>query len=329
LIITSEFDRWVSRSGAERDRLDILGLGTDGHLVVAELKRDVAPDMVEMQAIKYAAMASRFDSDMLADAYVEFRRRHQEQTLTNDEAMELLAAHADFGLSDELLRAPRIVLLATGFPSSVTASAVWLSEMGIDITLTRMQAYQTASEIVVTVSQHYPPPDVEEFLVAPTRASRRVRAPELPEVEWTLEDFIRLLTEVDNVTIRATMDLCAEHAGEWLPAESVREVSGREAAQHRGDCGGFAITLRARFKRSNQPFKVEWARGGTHQQYYMLDTEAASMWREANDLVAAEESSSAPNLEDSSDALGDGAAALKASDHAESSGHRVTVSPPE
>jgi RecB family endonuclease NucS len=52
LVITSEFDRWESRGGAERDRLDILGLASDGHLVVAELKRDTAPDTVQMQAIK-------------------------------------------------------------------------------------------------------------------------------------------------------------------------------------------------------------------------------------------------------------------------------------
>jgi hypothetical protein len=75
LVVTSEFDRWTSRGGAERDRLDILGLDSEGRLVVAELKRDVAPDTVEMQAIKYAAMASRFDIDALADAYREFHGR--------------------------------------------------------------------------------------------------------------------------------------------------------------------------------------------------------------------------------------------------------------
>jgi hypothetical protein len=40
------------------DRLDILGFHISGELVVAELKRDRAPDTVEMQAIKYAAMVS-------------------------------------------------------------------------------------------------------------------------------------------------------------------------------------------------------------------------------------------------------------------------------
>jgi hypothetical protein len=153
--------------------------------------------------------------------------------------------------------------------------------MGIDITLTRIQAYRTAGEIVVTVSQHYPPPDVEEFLVAPTRAARRARPPELPEVEWTPDDFVRLITEVGSTTIRATLDLGAERPGEWIPAEAVREVTGREPAQHRGDYGGFTITVHRRFNRSNWPFQAKWEAGGPNQMYYMVDAETAEMWKAA------------------------------------------------
>ena len=66
MIVAFEFDRWRgSTSGErERDRLDVLGLGTDGRLVVAELKRDRAPETVNMQAIKYAAMTFRTMDDV-------------------------------------------------------------------------------------------------------------------------------------------------------------------------------------------------------------------------------------------------------------------------
>lgn len=279
MVITAEFDRWESRSGPERDRLDVLGLGVDGRLVIAELKRDTAPDVVEMQAIKYAAMASRFDGTVLADTYAEFVRRHDGQTLTSEEALEALSGHSEFGLNDETIRAPRIVLVAGAFPRTVTATAVWLSEMGLDITLTRMQAYRTEHEVVITVSQHYPPPDVEEFLVAPVRASRRTRpAVDLPEVPWTEADLGRLATEVSNVTIHATLDLCASRPGEWVPSDAIQAATGREAAQHRGDYGGFGITLRRRFNRSNPPFQVEWAVEGENQQYYMVTDEIAQLW---------------------------------------------------
>lgn len=280
LVVTCEFDRWRSRTGVERDRLDVLGLSTDGHLVVAELKRDTAPDTVEMQAIKYAAMASRFDMETLADAYVEFQRQHYGKALTNEEAIEALTAHTSYTLTDENFRAPRILLVAGKFPSDVTATSVWLSEMGIDITLVRVQAYRIDNGTIVTVSQHYPPPDVEDFLVAPTRAAQRARtSPELSVVEWSAEDYARLAAEVPNVTILATLDLCSQRPGEWIPSEEVQSQTGRAQNQHRGDYGGFGVTLRTRFKRSNQPFSMQWAAGGTNQQYYMLTPEQADLWR--------------------------------------------------
>ena len=61
-IVTFEFGAWQARDGHASDRLDLLGLDDDGRLVVAELKRGPASDTVEMQAIKYAAFASRFTS---------------------------------------------------------------------------------------------------------------------------------------------------------------------------------------------------------------------------------------------------------------------------
>ena len=67
LVITSEFDRWVSQAGKDPDRLDVLGLETSGRLVVAELKRDTAPESVSLQAINYAARASRFTPELLAE----------------------------------------------------------------------------------------------------------------------------------------------------------------------------------------------------------------------------------------------------------------------
>lgn len=279
LIVTSEFDRWESRAGAERDRLDILGLSSDGHLVVAELKRGLAPDTVDMQAIKYAAMASRFDIETLTDAYVEFVRKHSEVALTSEEAAEQLQAHTEFTLSDETLRAPRIVLVAGGFPANVTATAVWLSEMGLDIALTRVQAYRTPGEVIVTVSRHYPPPDVEEFLVAPTRAARRARPVDaMLGADWTEDDLRRLRDEVSNVTVRATLDLCSAQPNEWVPSDAVQAATGRPSAKHRGDYGGFGVTLRARFKRSNAPFEMKWAALGTSQQYYKLSPQLADWW---------------------------------------------------
>src|SRR5215217_9234722 len=102
LVVTFEFDRWQAFGGArERDRLDVLGLGADGRLVVAELKRGMAPDTVEMQAVKYAAMASRFRVETLAAAHAVFQTRRG-RPMSPDQAAEALQTHAE-ALTDETL----------------------------------------------------------------------------------------------------------------------------------------------------------------------------------------------------------------------------------
>lgn len=173
LVVTFEFDRWQAHGGErERDRLDVLGLDSDGRLVVAELKRDRAPDTVEMQAIKYAAMVSRFTEEALVEQYARMLAR-SEPSADEEVARERLLAHAG-DLDPEQLRRPRIVLVAGSFPPVVTAAAVWLTEMGLDLTLQQVQAYRVFGErVIVTVSQLFPVADVEDFTIAPQRAGAR------------------------------------------------------------------------------------------------------------------------------------------------------------
>ena len=174
LVLAFEFDRWRAATGErERDRLDVLGIGTDGRLVVAELKRDRAPDTVEMQAIKYAAMASRFTEDSLVGHYARFASRG-ESPVDEDEARQRLLDHTG-GIEPEQLLRPRIVLVAGSFSPVVTSSVVWLTEMGLDVTLQQVRAYRVFGEkTIITVSQLFPVADVEEFTVSPQQAQIRV-----------------------------------------------------------------------------------------------------------------------------------------------------------
>lgn len=172
MVVTFEFDRWWSQSGAAPlDRLDVLGLDESGRLVVVELKRDKASDTVEMQAIKYAAMVSRFTPDVLASQHARFLAQRGE-TCSEADAMDRLLAHAE-ALDVEILRRPRIILVANDFPPVVTATVVWLNEMEIDVTLVQFQAYRAGDKIVLSVSQVYPIQDVEDFTVTPRQAEIR------------------------------------------------------------------------------------------------------------------------------------------------------------
>jgi Domain of unknown function (DUF4268) len=170
MIVTMEFNQWQSSYGKTADRLDILGLHKSGELVVAELKRDEAPDTVEMQAIKYGAMVSRFTVETLAEQHAKFLSQRGTPT-DEDAAGDLLAAFAD--ITSETLRRPRLVLLASGYPPTTAATAVWLREMGIDITLMQYRAYKTGQEIAISVSQLYPVPAVEDFTISPRQAEVR------------------------------------------------------------------------------------------------------------------------------------------------------------
>lgn len=280
LVITSEFDRWMSRDGREADRLDVLGLDADGRLVVAELKRDQAPDFVTLQSIKYAAMASRFEVEQLADAYLNFHSQEDDAPTTAEEALAVLRTHAP-ALSSETLRSPRIVLIAGSFPTTLTSSVVWLGEQGIDFTLIQVGAYRLGDHHLVTVSQVWPPPEAEEFVVAPSRAERSTSTTTtVPEAPWAVDDLTQLASATSSTTILATMDLCAATPGEWIGGDQVMERTGREKNAHRGDYGGFAITLRRRFNRSNAPYEMNYAVGNTPQQYYRLSPEIAQMWQQ-------------------------------------------------
>ena len=172
-IVTFEFGAWQARDGHASDRLDLLGLDDDGHLVVVELKRGPAPDTVEMQAIKYAAFASRFTAQVLAERHAEYLSRVDGVPVSEDEARAQLEAHAGGELDPDHLRQPRIILMAASFPPQVTASAVWLWEMGIGVSLIEFHAHRTEHDIVLTVSQTWPIPDVEDFTVSPRQVELR------------------------------------------------------------------------------------------------------------------------------------------------------------
>lgn len=173
LVVTAEYDRWSSADGVTaKDRLDVLALEPSGRLVVVELKRDEDRD-VHLQAITYAALVSRFTAESIAQAHAEFRS-HRGQPTTAEQARDLLDAHLIDEWDAELLRRPRIVLVAGRFSRTVTHCAVWLSEIGLDLTLVEVSAWRLPDgQISVGFEQLYPTAAVEEFTLAPARQEGR------------------------------------------------------------------------------------------------------------------------------------------------------------
>lgn len=287
MVVSFEFDQWATPQGATpKDRLDVLGLDSDGRLVIAELKRGLAPDTVDLQAIKYAAMASRMTEETLVNLFVEFRLKTMEEALTPEDALGELLSHAQDGLSSEVLAKPRMVLLAEDFRPVTTSSVVWLCEQGLDITLKRYQAYRTAGgESVFTVSQYYPVADVSEYQIAPhLRAGQRKAANDLPEVEWSVADLKKVLDQNLVVPI-AILDLCSKMPNQFVGSSEAYQLAKVEQKSGMGRLAGFGYSVRTKFGRSNPPWRYQWAAGGLSQQYYAIDQLTADRWLEVRGVV--------------------------------------------
>jgi hypothetical protein len=239
--------------------------------------------------VKYAAMSSRFTLEQLSRLHADFLKRTEGQKLSSEEATEKLQTHAaDVELSAEAwFRNPRIVLLAESYPDPVTTSVVWLAEQGVDITLRRYQAYETAGgETILTVSQTYPPADLASFVVGPrTSGPSLPKAADLPELQWTLDDFLTLIKLAFPVPI-AVLNACSEAPDTWVPSGTIYERAGVIPKSAIGQLAGFGFSVRARFKRSNHPWDSQWKAGGANTKYYRVSSQIARDWLEA--LEAAE-----------------------------------------
>lgn len=170
LVITFEFDRWMTSAGAATwERLDVLAVDREGRLVVAELKRDRAPDAVLVQALNYAAMASRFNLDLLTEVYVG---------RGTGEAADPLGVLQEWApaLTDETLGPPRIVLVAEDFGPVLTNTAMFLIEQGLDLRLMRVQLFDVEGTLALTTTQVLPVPEAAEFMVRPRSAAPTQRA---------------------------------------------------------------------------------------------------------------------------------------------------------
>ena len=288
-VVTFEFDRWWAAGGDPLDRLDVLGLDRSGRLVIAELKRDAAPDTVEMQAIKYAAMASRFTPETLGYQHARFLRARG-NSVTEEEALTALEEHTDDKtLAIEALRQPRIVLLASSFPPVVTATAVWLREMGLDITLVRFQAYRTDTETLVTVSQLLPVPTVEEFTVVP-RGKVRDAGQDYPAIPLSIDEFSTLASVLTNVGVRGALELCARRAGEWVTRTEICKCTGRSRAELNADLGALTRLVKKTFGKNSWPFESQLL-SDRNDWGFRLDTERAAWW---TDATAADEATPLP-----------------------------------
>ncbi len=279
-IVTCEYDKWQTAQGEPvLDRLDVLGIAPGGRLVVAELKRDLAPHTVHMQAINYAAMVSRLTSRDIAELWAHFHA-------TEDGPLDVESVTADLEtrwlLTAQSIKSPRIVLVAASYPVSVTASVVWLNEQGVDISLIRFRPYQLPSgDVLVSFTRTYPVPSVEDFTIG--RRVDQVTESVAPGSGpmWDLPSLQRLAAQGNEATI-AMMDLCAEDEGAGVSVLDIAKHADITPAQVRGQLAGLTMRLKNPkygFPQTGWPTQITWLPGGVAS--YSLNPHLVKLWKQA------------------------------------------------
>lgn len=174
------------------------------------------------------------------------------------------------------------MLLAESYPETVTTSVVWLVEQGVDIALRKYQAYQTAGdETILTVSQIYPVADIASFMVGPRLIPAKPQeSAELPDVEWSAEDFA-ILISLGFPVPTAVLNACAEHPGEWISSKAIYQRAGVTQPSGAAQLAGFGFSVRTRFARGNHPWETQWKAGGENLNYYRIDSATADRWHAA------------------------------------------------
>jgi hypothetical protein len=278
-IVASEFGDWQTAAGDPvKDRLDILALDPDGgRLVVVELKIDAAPHSVYMQAINYAAMASRLSKEDVADLYA---KTHQKSDPGSTAPTTLEELSVDGLLTDEGIANPRIVLIAASFPASVTSAAVWLAKQGVKISLIRFSAYQVQGQTVVHFRTLFPVQDVDEFTIG--RRSLEASSPQRSVADgppWD-EAALRRLADQGNPATITLMNLCAAEEGGYVGVPEIASEAHVSVGSVRGQLAGLTMRLKNPkygFAQTTSPVDVTWLSGGTAS--YSLPTHLAETWR--------------------------------------------------
>ena len=158
LIISEEFSSWHDSNL----RIDLLGLDSQGCLVVIELKRTDSGDLADLQAVRYAAMVANMTLEQAIATHQAYLNRWNAE----EDAGERIQQHLDSTDAGEIYTAkPRIMLVSAGFSSELTTTVLWLNDSGLDIKCVRLQLYRSGSEILVEASQVIPLPEAEDYLV--------------------------------------------------------------------------------------------------------------------------------------------------------------------
>lgn len=185
LVIAEEYSDWDSKR-----RIDLLCVDEHANLVVVELKRGQTGGLMELQAIRYAAMVSQMTFRRAVNAY---ERYLSARGIERDAGQDILD-HLGWEQPDEerFGQEVRIVLVAAGFSTELTTAVLWLNERAMDIQCVRLVPYVLGNNRYVHVDRVIPLPEAETYQVRMQEKSTGVRVSRQENKEFSGYWFVNI-----------------------------------------------------------------------------------------------------------------------------------------
>lgn len=159
ILVSEEFSNWEDSAS----RIDLLCLDMDANLAVVELKRDDSR-MMDVQAVRYAAMISAMDFEDVVSAHADYMTRRGRTDVDSRRVLrEFLGAAEDENVA--ISTKPRIILLASSFSREVTTTVIWLNERDLDITCIQCRVYEIEGKTYLDLEQVIPLPSASDYQV--------------------------------------------------------------------------------------------------------------------------------------------------------------------
>ena len=159
MVIAEEFGDWLDSSR----RIDLLCIDSDANLVVVELKRTDDGGLMELQALRYAAMVSTMRFEQLVDTFARFRSKAEPDIVTARSKILDFLGWSDID-EDQFAQDTHIVLAAADFSKELTTAVMWLLDYGIKIRCVRLKPWRMENgTVLLDVQQLIPLPEATEF----------------------------------------------------------------------------------------------------------------------------------------------------------------------
>ncbi len=212
-ILAEEYGDWEE----SRRRIDLLALDKEGRLVVVELKRSDQQSMMDLQAIRYAAMVANMTWDQVVVAHEEDTRKSRQVGYEADLQIRIHLKQEDVDVPMINTTSPRIILVSADFSKELTHSILWLNQVGLNITCVKLQPCKLGDEVFLERSQVIPTPKAEEFQVrrrdVEKEAERRESSPVMSySGDTALDVFRKAAKTVSNADQREMLEQLCETA---------------------------------------------------------------------------------------------------------------------